>query len=78
MKTTLRITEAGKTLYCVELYVEEGEKKHLSFRIFVDKVEIDTRIIEGIMDYLAEKCLKEIIELVKTTKRGCKDGKNIN
>jgi len=78
MKTTLRITEAGKTLYCVELYVEEGEKKHLSFRIFVDKVEIDTRIIEAIVDYLAERSLENIIELSKNTKRGCKDGKNIN
>ena len=66
MKTALKVTQTNKTLYCVELYVENKDERNLIFRIYVDKVEIDMRIIEGIMDYLAEKCLEEIIDLAKT------------
>jgi len=65
MKMILRVSEAGKHLYRVELFTEHENKRHLNFQIFVDKLEIDIRIVKDINKLLAKKYLKAMLELNK-------------
>jgi len=63
MKTKVRIREAGKTLFCVEQYVVVNDQEMLSFRIFVDILEIETKIIDRIIAELVKRKFDDLLNL---------------
>ena len=63
MKTKVRIKEAGKNLFCVEQYVVVNDQEMLSFRIFVDILEIETKIIDRIIAELVKRKFDDLLNL---------------
>ena len=63
MKTKARIREAGKNLFCVEQYVMVDDKEMLSFKIYVDIIEIETKIIDRIIAELVKRKFDVLLSL---------------